>query len=82
VWSDAMWERSAHKPAAGGFVVYVPPRLVPGRREPVPARVIVSSHVTPDEVVRRLVPGKKTYIGQLEIMYAGAAFSTLPHVFR
>lgn len=38
-------------------------------------------HATPDEVLRTFVPGKKQYIGQLELLYAVAPYYTLPHVF-
>jgi hypothetical protein len=80
VWSDAMYEAKSAAPAAGGFVVYVPPEWVDGKYYG--ARLYAASHVTPQDFMRRMVHGKKTYIGQLEIAYAGAPYLSLPHVFR
>jgi hypothetical protein len=82
VWSDAMYEPKGEYPAAGGFVVYVPPERACGSRPAYPARVYAASHVTEDSFMRRMVHGKKTYIGQLEIAYAGAPYLSIPHVFR
>ena len=64
VWSDAMYERTAAVPARGGFLIVVP------AEGDVPERVYMSQHDTPSEVLRKFVPGKKQYIGQLELLYA------------
>lgn len=76
VWSDAMYERKADVPARGGFVVVVPAEGA------VPAVTYISSHDTPRDVIDKFVPGKKQYIGQLELLYAVAPYTSLPNVFK
>ena len=76
VWSDAMYERTAAVPARGGFLIVVP------AEGDVPERVYMSQHDTPSEVLRKFVPGKKQYIGQLELLYAVAPYTSCPDLFR
>ena len=76
VWTDAMYEARSAVPARGGFVVVVPAEGA------VPATTYISSHDTPPEVIGKFVPGKKQYIGQLELLYAVAPYTSIPHVFK
>jgi hypothetical protein len=76
VWTDAMYEANSAVPARGGFVV-----VVPGDGA-VPAVTYISSHDTPLDVIDMFVPGKKQYIGQLELLYAVAPYTSMPHVFK
>ena len=75
VWSDAMYEKSGDIPAQGGFVVRIPGT---GGGDPV---TYYSRHATPKSVLKQFVPGKKQYIGQLELLYAVAVYTTLPKKF-
>ena len=72
VWSDAMWEASSSQPAQGGFVI----RLPASNGEP--PVTLYSRHVTPPDVIKRFEPGKKQYIGQLELLYAVAVYTSAP----
>jgi hypothetical protein len=76
VWTDAMYEAKSAVPARGGFVVVVPAEGA------VPAVTYTCSHDTPREVMDKFVPGKKQYIGQLELLYAVAPYTSMPHVFK
>ena len=71
-----MYEANSAVPARGGFVVVVPAEGA------VPATTYISSHDTPPEVIGKFVPGKKQYIGQLELLYAVAPYTSIPHVFK
>ena len=78
VWTDAMYEHNGGgEPAAeGGFVVVEPAE--PGR----PLRVHYADEVAGSDVMRRFVPDRRQYIGQLEKLYAVVPYTTLPHVFE
>ena len=67
IWSDAMWEAGEGK---GGFVVYFPPE---GSR---PAKVYYTEHVPGPEIISAFVH-KETHIGQLELLYAVAPYTSL-----
>ena len=69
IWSDAMWADGEGK---GGFVVYFPKE---GEKA---GRLFFSEHVPGKDVVKAFVKGKKTYIGQLELLYAVAPYTTMP----
>ena len=71
-----MYEAKSAVPARGGFVVVVPAGGA------VPAVTYTCSHDTPREVMDKFVPGKKQYIGQLELLYAVAPYTSMPHVFK
>ena len=75
VWTDAMYEAKAAVPARGGFIVIVP------EEGDVPEHGFFSKHDTPRAVISKFVPGKKQYIGQLELLYSTAPYHSLPHVF-
>lgn len=72
IWSDAMWEPKSACPAQGGFVVRIP------AVGDAPPKTYYSSHETPKKVIDWFVPGKKQYIGQLELLYAVAAYTSVP----
>ena len=81
IWSDAMWEtkesgarrqRAAAKlgkfKAQLGFVVF----------DPEHNKYYHSFMIVGNEVISKFVPGKGTYIGQLEALAAAAVYSSLP----
>ena len=72
VWSDAMSEGQVGR---GGFVIIIPPDES-GRR-----RGIVAEGVQPPEVVAKFRPELKTYIGQLELLWAASPIASYPHLF-
>ena len=59
----------------GGFVIIIPPDEN-GRR-----RGIVAEGVQPPEVVAKFRPELKTYIGQLELLWAASPIASYPHLF-
>ena len=59
----------------GGFVIIIPPDEN-GRR-----RGIVVEGVQPPEVVAKFRPELKTYIGQLELLWAASPIASYPHLF-
>lgn len=81
IWSDAMYERTGTVPARGGFLVHFPAEVGEDGRE-TPAETLWAEHITPEAVVRRFVPGKKQYIGQLELLYAVAPYTSIPGRLR
>ena len=73
VYTDAMYEDGV--PSGLGIVVFVPPRN--GQ----PERVLHASDAVPASFLNRFfAPGKRQYIGQLELLAAIAAYSTFPEV--
>jgi len=71
VYTDAMYEDGV--PSGLGIVVFVPPK---GGQ---PDRILHASDTVPASFLRRfMAPGKRQYIGQLEILAAGVAYSTFP----
>ena len=92
IWSDAMWE--ALQDDAGDLVCVVDPDTEEvfylGREviaflcfDPQSGVWHTSSMDVGLDVIRKLVPGKKTYIGQLEALAAACVLETLPsHVLK
>ena len=75
VWSDAMYEAGADRPAMGGFVV-----LVPAEGEE-PERVYWASEATHKRVFGLFMKYRRVqYIGELELLYAVAPYTSLPKV--
>ena len=57
VWSDAIYEKKSDIPAQSGFVI---------RIQGTDGKELVtdySRHVTPESVMKKVVPGKKQYSG-------------------
>lgn len=69
-------EPDAEFDVTGGFVIII---LDNDRR---PVRILASEHSAPPGLLEKLAPGKKTYIGQGEIMYAVAPYTSAPDVLR
>jgi hypothetical protein len=67
-----MWEPNSKNPAQGGFVIRIP------GTNGAKTKTFYSSHVTPEAVLKKFVQGKKQYIGQLELLYAVAVYTSAP----
>ena len=71
--SDAMDEQTKGR---GGFVIITPPDSK-GERS-----AVVADGLQPPSVVERFRPDLKTYIGQLELLWAVAPIASYPELFR
>ena len=76
IYSDAMYEADGAIAAGGGFVIFIPePATGSSRRQ---YRVLWGADTTDARFVQAFVPGKKQYIGVLEIAYGVAPYMSAP----
>jgi hypothetical protein len=71
-----MYQPGAPNPAQGGFVIVVP------REDGMPGNALWASHMTPAAIIDAFTHERRQYIGQLELLYAQAVYTSAPKTLK